>query len=313
MSSLSAELQHFSSKMMATAHDVAIRATLAKYFSALHDCDEAAFRGMWHPRGLLLGLGNDGSVVCRDCEAFCASAMARGTSSAYAGHDAVLSVHILDATCASAKVQIALPPAPSSPTPTTEATLYTDWLTLLNDASLGGWRIISKVYASTPLAPGEGAGSAPITPHLFYDLASAVWDGYVAAGRACDTEGMAQVFHPRCNLTFANTDGVTVIACDDFCAHVGTRWTSAKHRSWAHLKDDPRASAEDTLLSCDFASADVARVTLKIGYPPYLYHDVLLLLRLACPLKGRDGWWIVAKSSASVPFLSEAGNGEQRP
>ena len=53
--------------------------------------------------------------------------------------------------------------------------------------------------------------------------------------------------------------------------------------------------------------ADVARVTLKIGYPPFLYHDVLLLLRLAHPLHGRAGWWIVAKSSANTPLLRDAG------
>ena len=241
--------------------DAAVRATLAKYFTALHECDEAAFRGMWHPQGLLLGLANDGSVVCRDCETFCASAVARGKSSAYAAHDAILSVHVLDGTCASAKVQVALPPAPSSPTPTIEPTLYTDWLTLLHDPSLGGWRIIAKVYSSAPLAQGNGGG-APITPQHFHDVTSAVWEVYVAAGRGCDAEAMARVFHPCCNLTYAGTDGVAVIGCDDFCAHVATRWDSDKHRAWAHLKNDPRASAQDTLLSCDFAGAGEAPAEL---------------------------------------------------
>ena len=72
----------------------------------------------------------------------------------------------------------------------------------------------------------------------------------------------------------------------------------------AHTQD-ARASAADTLLSIDVAGPSVARVTLKIGYPPFLYHDVLLLLRLRDQLHGRAGWWIVAKSSVSSPLLAE--------
>ena len=160
------------------AHDAGIQATLLNYFTALHECDETAFRAMWHPSGLLLGLAEDGSVVSRDCETFCSSAVARGKSTALADRDAILAVHLLGDTCASAKVQIALPPAPSSPTPTTTPTMYTDWLTLLLDD--GGWRIIAKVFASAPLAVADRSVTA-VTPSDMHDVASAVWDGFAAA------------------------------------------------------------------------------------------------------------------------------------
>jgi len=121
---------------------------------------------------------------------------------------------------------------------------------------------------------------------------------------------MAQVFHPCCNLTFATEDGVVIVSSEDFCERVGSRWEVPMHKPFAHLRDDPRAAAVDTLLSVDLAGSKVARVLLNIGYPPCLYTDVLLLLKLSAPLNGRDGgWWIVAKSSCNVPLLA----GEARP
>ena len=36
-----------------------ISAVCADYFAALHGCDAERFRGMFHPRGVLLGLGPD--------------------------------------------------------------------------------------------------------------------------------------------------------------------------------------------------------------------------------------------------------------
>ena len=292
--------------------EAAIRATMMHYFRALHDCDGEAFASMFHPQGRLLGIGPDGAVVCRGYEAFRAQALARGRSTEYSVHDNIVSVYTIDDTCATVKAQVVLPPDPNSPTPTAELTLYTDFMTLLWDDSLGGWRIISKVYSSAPLSTSAAAPArAKTTPADFAEAAAAVWDGYVSAGRACSSADMARFFHPACNLTFATpseplgTGGLAIISSDDFCAHVGTRWSSAKHARYAHLQDDPRASAQDCLLSLDFAGPGVARATLLIGYPPFLYHDVLLLLRLSAPVHGRAGWWIVAKSSSSTPLLAD--------
>lgn len=295
---------------MSHNHNNAISAALSLYFSALHECDEKKFRAIWHPQGLLFGLSDDGSVVSRDSEAFCQGVVSRSPSSEYSIHDTVLSIHMLGETCAGAKVMIALPPATSSLTPTFEPTLYTDWLTLLHDSTVGGWRIISKVYSSTPLAKsildGGGLASPPITPSHFSEVASAIWDGYVGSGRAGDEAGMSKIFHPYAKLTFINDEGgLTHLNSTEFCKMVGTRWSSEKHKPWAHLSGDPRCSAQDKLLSIDFAGPNVAQVTLKIGYPPYLYHDVLLLLRVSMPIQGRDGWWIVAKSSVNSPFLKD--------
>ncbi|KAL3911688.1 MAG: hypothetical protein SGPRY_008600 [Prymnesium sp.] len=294
---------------MAEAAEAGVRSALSLYFGSLHECDEQKFDAMWNPRALLLGLAPDGSVVCRDAHEFRKGVMARGTSTEYARFDEVLSVHVLDVTCASAKVHVALPAAPNSPSPTNEPTLYTDWLTLLYEPSLKSWRIISKVYSSTPLTPdGTPSIGAPITPQDFQEVASAIWDGYFAAGRACDDMAMSKVFHPYSRLTFMDGEGnLSETDSAGFCAMVKSRWSSPKHSPWAHMKDDPKARSEDTLVSIDFAGINVARVTLKIGYPPCLYHDVLLLLRVTKPINGRAGWWIVAKSSANVPFLTEYG------
>eukprot|EP00327_Prymnesium_parvum_P033018 CAMPEP_0195595418 /NCGR_PEP_ID=MMETSP0815-20121206/1927_1 /TAXON_ID=97485 /ORGANISM="Prymnesium parvum, Strain Texoma1" /LENGTH=190 /DNA_ID=CAMNT_0040734663 /DNA_START=30 /DNA_END=603 /DNA_ORIENTATION=- len=137
--------------------------------------------------------------------------MARGPSIDYAKHDTVLSIERLDDTCASAKVQIVLPASPTSLTPTFEPTCYTDWLTLLHDTAIGGWRVISKVYSGTPFEEHKGSArvlaSVPVEPGAFHDLASAVWDVYVGSGRACDGVTMAMIFHPCSKLTFINDNG----------------------------------------------------------------------------------------------------------
>ena len=118
---------------------------------------------------------------------------------------------------------------------------------------------------------------------------------------------MARFFHPACDLTFALPDGVVVVPSADFCERVAARWSMELHRPWAHLRDDPRAAACDSLVSVDFAGPGVCRAVLRIGYPPFLYTDVLLLLRLGAECEGRPGgsWWIVAKSSGNVPLLRE--------
>ena len=285
--------------------------TIATYFAALHECNAEKFHAFWHPHGLLLGVAPDGSVVARDAAEFCAGVVARGASADLAAHDKILSIEIIDATCASAKVQIALPPAPTSPTPTTSPTLYTDFLTLLRDPAIGSggeWRVISKIYSSAPL---DAATDNKLLPHDFADVAAAVWDGpfgYAMANRARDAAAMAKVFHPFCNLTFATPGGVVVVDCKSFLDRVANRWSVDVHAPYAHLKDDPRAASADTLVSMDFIGPSACRVVLKVGFPPFLYTDVLLLLKLgaACG-EGREegGWWIVAKSSGNVPFMAE--------
>ena len=290
--------------------DADLHATLGRYFSALHECDADAFHRMWHPRGILLGLGPAGEVVQRDAATFCEGVVKRGQSTEYAVHDQILLVERIDSTCASAKVRIALPPAPDSPTPTLAATLYTDWLTLLKDPEVG-WRVISKIYSSKPLVDSpalEGVGA--IDPADFAAVSAACWDGYVAAGRACDGAAMARVFHSACNLTFVLPSGVVVVPSKEFCERVATRWSMEAHAPYAHLKDDPRATSCDSLVSIDFAGPNVCRCILRIGYPPFLYTDVLLLLKQS-QQQGDEradcapGWWIVAKSSGNVPFLAD--------
>ena len=50
------------------------------------------------------------------------------------------------------------------------------------------------------------------------------------------------------------------------------------------------------------ASPDFARVIVDVGFPPFLYKDVLCL-------RSRGTWWIVAKSSRHVPFLANEASG----
>lgn len=292
---------------MSVSDASAVVDVLKTYFAALHESSEAKFHLMWHPRGALLGIGPSGTVVARGSEEFLAGVTKRAPSIDLAAHDRILSLEMIDDTCASAKVQVALPPTPNSPTPTFSETLDTAWLTLLHDPSIdgGSWRIISKVKSSVPLF-GEAAAIG-LLPQDFIEASAAVWDGYCSAGRRCDEAAMRRIFHPLCNLTFATPDSIVLVDCDAFCERVGNRWELPVHRPYAHLKDDPRASAADTLLSIDFAGPGVCRAILRIGYPPFLYTDVLLLLEAT---GGSGSWWIVAKSSGNVPFLKEAARSE---
>jgi hypothetical protein len=152
--------------------------------------------------------------------------------------------------------------------------------------------------------------SAPvrkITPSDFGEVTSAVWEGYVAAGRACDSEAMGEVFHPDSRLTYSSGGKINIVTSQDFCSMVENRWTMDPYRSFSHIKNDPRIAAADSLISADFAGPNMAMVTLDIGYPPFLYHDVLVLLRLSQPISklsdSANGWWIVAKSSDHEPWM----------
>eukprot|EP00746_Dinoflagellata_sp_MGD_P012137 gnl/MRDRNA2_/MRDRNA2_125721_c0_seq1.p1 gnl/MRDRNA2_/MRDRNA2_125721_c0~~gnl/MRDRNA2_/MRDRNA2_125721_c0_seq1.p1 ORF type:complete len:318 (-),score=49.30 gnl/MRDRNA2_/MRDRNA2_125721_c0_seq1:109-1062(-) len=292
-----------------------ILSTVQLYFRSLHTCDGALFHKMWHPQGHLLGVSPEGVVVDRDAETFCAGVVARGPSntSEYLAHDRVLSVMALNDSTAAVKVQIALPPAPNSPTPTFTPIIYTDFLVLLKDQGLG-WRVISKIFSPAPLGDftmahsGHPAVAKKLEPSDFLEATKAVWQGYVAAGRACNSAHMASVFHPACNLTCVEDGKVLVIDSKSFCKRVGERWDVEMHQPFSHLRSDPRIAAADTLLGLDFAGPGVAFATLKIGYPPCLYTDFLSLLYLPGGVPGLDskpGWWIVAKSSCHVPFMAD--------
>jgi len=277
-----------------------VRVVISGYFAALHSCDGETFDAVWHPDGKLLGATPEGAVCERGAAEFRAGVVKRGesTSEEYTKHDRLLSLNVIDAHTAAAKVQVALPPAPDSPTPSLVPTLYTDVLVLLWE-EVHGWRIISKVFAAAPL--GELAVPRPIEPIHFAEVAQAVWGLYVGGGRECDVDKMRSVFHPVSNLTFSTGGGpVAIIPSAAFCERVGTRWSVPEHAKHAHLKDDPRAAACDSLISIDFAGPDVAFVVLKIGYPPFLYTDLLSLIKLE-----GSKWWIVAKSSCNEPYLAE--------
>lgn len=166
------------------------------------------------------------------------------------------------------------------------------WLTLLIDNG-GVWVVISDVTAPV-------AGTFTITPADMNAVNKACWEEYGGANRACDGARMAQVFHPVCRLTYSGPDGAVVIKPQDvFIKMVSERYTTPLHSPYAHLRDDPRVGAHDTMLGVTFATPDVAMVVLKVGHPPMLWTDVLTCARLA---GGR--WWIVAKSSSNEPLLA---------
>ena len=165
---------------------------------------------------------------------------------------------------------------------------YAGWLTLLMDK--GVWIVISAVTSRT-------AGSS--TPADMAAVVEACWE-YCGANRACDGDRMAEVFHRRCRLTYTGPDGALVVKPQDaFVQMVSDRYSTPMHAPYAHLRDDPRVAAEDSLLSVSFAAPDLCMVTLKVGHPPMLLTDVLTCARLG------ERWWIVAKSSCSEPLLAE--------
>ena len=119
---------------------------------------------------------------------------------------------------------------------------------------------------------------------------------------------MSKVFHPSCRLTYTGADGTIVIKSqEEFLAMVGDRYNTPMHAPYAHLRDDPRAAAGDTLLSITFATPDLAMVVLKVGHPPCLWTDLLTCARTRPPglPPGRGHWWIVAKSSCKEPLLED--------
>ena len=111
------------------------------------------------------------------------------------------------------KVKIALPPHPSSPTPTTQNTLYTDFLVVVLEPD-GGFRVRTKVYSSSGLADSAG-------PPTAFDFGGAVraLDEYCAAWRECDGARLARTVHPAaCVVEAAQLDKFATVA--GLCARV---------------------------------------------------------------------------------------------
>lgn len=303
----------FSPEKSELDQEQSILSTVQLYFRSVHTHDRALYDKMFHPKGHVLGASPEGLLVDRDVEKFWAGIVARTRSDTpqYMVHDRLLSVSVLDDCTAAVKVQIAVPPAPNSPTPTYTPTLFTDLLVLLNEKGLG-WRVISKVFSGAPLGDetmahkGLPALAKKLDPSDFQEATKAVWQGYFAAGRAGNSKHMASIFHPASNLTFVEDGKVTVIDSKAFCERQEKKWDMELHLPYKHLRSDPRIAAADTLVGLDFAGPGVALATVKIGYPPRLYTDFLSLLYLpggVPEIDSKPAWWIVSKSCSFVPFM----------
>ena len=211
------------------------------------------------------------------------------------GEPTIVRVHILDGGLA-AEVQVRWDnPHPGAPK-------LAGFLTLLQHT--GEWVVIAAVASQFPMHGIFHERSPPITPADFEAVGAACWGEYGGANRACDAERMSNVFHTACRLTYTGADGTIVIKSqEEFLAMVGDRYNTPLHAPYAHLRDDPRAAAGDTLLSITFATPKLAMVVLKVGHPPCLWTDLLTCARL------HGKWWIVAKSSCKEPLLED----EARP
>lgn len=154
------------------------------------------------------------------------------------------------------------------------------------------WLCISAALSSS---------NSLVLPTDFEDVTKLTWDGYCAANRKCRGDLMAKCFHETCRLTFSKNDQIQIIDSANFYQRVAKRYQEGPHLPYAHLKDDPRTSSQDSLLGIEFASRDVAMVTLRVGHPPFLWTDLLTCAKL-------DGqWWICHKSSCNHPFLEDEG------
>jgi hypothetical protein len=171
-----------------------------------------------------------------------------------------------------------------------ERDILQGWLVLLLEDDQ--WKCISAAFSRDDKV---------IRPEDFSAVNALTWDGYCGANRACDGVAMAKVFHETCRLTKVDGNGVVrILPQQDFCKKVKDRYSQEEvHIPYAHLQNDPRAAERDTLLSIDFATSDLAMVTLKVGHPPFLWTDILTCAKI------NGQWWIVHKSSDCEPFLVE--------
>ena len=104
---------------------------------------------------------------------------------------------------------------------------------------------------------------------------------------------------PQLTDLFSARRGVPPELIQNILTFVGYDLVQAEVPAYDLMRDDPRAAAQDTLISVAFAAPDVAMVVLKVGHPPMLWTDVL-----TCAIVGGK-WWIVAKSSCSEPLLKD--------
>mmetsp|Transcript_22877 Transcript_22877/g.50008 ORF Transcript_22877/g.50008 Transcript_22877/m.50008 type:complete len:295 (+) Transcript_22877:133-1017(+) len=281
-------------------------AALGDYFAAIHQSDTEKLSKVWHKDAILLEPSDtDPLGVCvLDAEAFSALVAQREVSigSDWARHDSIHSFRLLDGTTAAASLQVALP---SSAGPM----LYQDILVLMNSGI--GWQIISKASKGRPLAEAL-EGACPSTQSDVSLLTSAATT-YMRSNREADADGMAGVFHAASRLTFLANSDLVIVPANDFIARVRDRWSVPMHAPYQHLRDDPRTSAHDSLLSIDLVDRDLAVVTLKVGFPPVLYTDILTFARLPTCQDAQGAscqFWIIAKSSINVPHLANEGEAE---
>ncbi|CAE8640624.1 unnamed protein product [Polarella glacialis] len=282
-----------------------IATALQAYFDGLHSCDVARFQEAWHPEGRLYGKAPDGTLIDRDAGEFCAGIAARDKSEHLSEHDRINTIDVLSDSCAYAKVQIAMTPSPVSSAFFSGDVLYTDFLVLhkLNCR----WQIISKVFSAAPL--GQASYREKLEERMgpiAGPLGESVRE-YFRGGHLSSPEVVAKSFHPNARLCFADASGnLTALSREAFFQRLTARPATPEDASQRF----------DKIVSVDKAGPDVAIVKLQIGYPPWvsrdpgfvsrpqgvLYTDVLSMMRLG-PV-GEGHWWIVAKSSESVPFPS---------
>ena len=86
----------------------AVNACIGRYFHALHKCDGRAFDTMWHPSGMLLGVGPDGKLVARDAAAFRLNMTTRTLSdtAVFTSHDRIDTVSFVAPAVAVVKVRV---------------------------------------------------------------------------------------------------------------------------------------------------------------------------------------------------------------
>jgi hypothetical protein len=171
------------------------------------------------------------------------------------------------------------------------------------------WGIICSMPAEDTDHDSSSTSSISSSPPKTIDMAGVIegTNRYMSANRAADGHAMSRIFHPICRLTYVldqHVQGNKVVAISqpEFCTTmVSNRWTMTKHVPYAHLKDDPVLQQSDQLLGVTMLGQNHAIVKCTVGFPPFLYTDVLFFARVL--EEEHDQWWIVHKSSVNDPYL----------
>lgn len=181
------------------------------------------------------------------------------------------------------------------------AMLRTEFLVLLKCPE--GWRIISKVHSSRPVATAAvAAGIGWETDRANAAGARACVEAYYAAGHGSDADAMVRCYHPCTKLTAPSTsatgatspsghDGVFLIPHADFMQRVAAR---------PNTEADPLCVKYDKIMKVMMAGPDAAMVVCHIAYPPILFTDILSLLKFSDNKEKEPEWRIVCKSSVSA-------------